>query len=468
MRESSFIKRLSVSPAALAISAVVGLGLGAALFVLVVMRPGFQGDYLRVLPFAAIPIVLGFLLAWGILAVFFPGFGGKKPESLSPAADPPGTGQPDVIARLRAMVGPEQAAVIGRLHTSKSWTIEIKQNPDRTLNVFAHGRAVTDDQLGDDLGAVSIVTGLNLAGCPITDKGLARLGEKPYLGVLTLTWTKVTDAGLVHLSRLPRLQKLDVENTKVTDDGLRSAGLFEKKFSIEADGKKLAIAAASSFQAVPMPPAISEPFARAARLTAEAKFSEAEPFAQAALAAVPPADHNQTQGMLIRDRWEAKCLMMLALIEIGLRKLAEAQPRLRRALEFDEKHLGPDHPEVSLILWNLGYLGRMSGNALDAEDAMKRSLAIREKGSEDTSGNHTELALLYTAQGKAEGVTHHRKAVEVLEAKLAAPGGDTLVVRAKYAHYLRTFASLLRRGNRGDEADALEARAQEIAPSARP
>jgi tetratricopeptide (TPR) repeat protein len=58
---------------------------------------------------------------------------------------------------------------------------------------------------------------------------------------------------------------------------------------------------------------------------------------------------------------------------------AKAEPLYQRALAIFEKVLGPDHPEVALVLNNLGKLYHTQGNYAKAERFYKRSLAIMEE-----------------------------------------------------------------------------------------
>ena len=55
---------------------------------------------------------------------------------------------------------------------------------------------------------------------PVTDEGLAELGELPGLELLELVDSRVTDDGLKNLERYPTLTWLDLSSTFVTDKGL--------------------------------------------------------------------------------------------------------------------------------------------------------------------------------------------------------------------------------------------------------
>ncbi len=53
--------------------------------------------------------------------------------------------------------------------------------------------------------------------------------------------------------------------------------------------------------------------------------------------------------------------------------------RSRRALEIDEKVLGPEHPEVAVRLNVLALLYKDQGREAEAEPLFKRALAISDK-----------------------------------------------------------------------------------------
>ena len=69
-----------------------------------------------------------------------------------------------------------------------------------------------------------------------------------------------------------------------------------------------------------------------------------------------------------------------------------------------EKALGPDHPEVALLLNNLALLYQVQGRYADAVPLYKRALAIREKAlgpdHPDVAGSLNNLAELYRAEGR--------------------------------------------------------------------
>src|SRR6516164_6797422 len=85
-------------------------------------------------------------------------------------------------------------------------------------------------------------------------------------------------------------------------------------------------------------------------------------------------------------------------------RYSEATPLAQRALEIQEKALGPHHPTVANLLNNLALLYVEQDRYAEAEPLFKRSLAIREKalGSDhpDVAASLNNLAQLYKDQGR--------------------------------------------------------------------
>ncbi len=85
---------------------------------------------------------------------------------------------------------------------------------------FALADNVTDDDLALLAGSEPTLVWLNLAGAPISDKGLSQLADFGELRRLHLERTSIGDAGLNHIVGLERLNYLNLYGTAVTDDGL--------------------------------------------------------------------------------------------------------------------------------------------------------------------------------------------------------------------------------------------------------
>jgi tetratricopeptide (TPR) repeat protein len=141
---------------------------------------------------------------------------------------------------------------------------------------------------------------------------------------------------------------------------------------------------------------------------------------------------------------------------------ADAEPRLQRALEIAEAELGPVHPELERILWNLGQGQTAQGKFASAEANLKRSLELAERHSLATGEQHAELALLYAFQGRLESKSHFDQALKWYEKSLAEGGEKALAVRSSYAGWLRQFAVALRQRGRAELAEKLEAKAGKI------
>jgi tetratricopeptide (TPR) repeat protein len=136
-----------------------------------------------------------------------------------------------------------------------------------------------------------------------------------------------------------------------------------------------------------------------------------------------------------------------------------ARPLLDRALAIQERTLGPDHQFVAWTLQSRGELVRRTKQFEASEADLKRALAIETKLSgayQDEVGNVlTSLGFLYTEMGRyADAEVSYGEALRVLER--LGPDHPYL------ADCLEAYASLLRRMNRGAEAEPLEARALSI------
>ena len=75
----------------------------------------------------------------------------------------------------------------------------------------------------------------------------------------------------------------------------------------------------------------------------------------------------------------ATSLNNLALLYYTQGKYAEAEPLYTRALEIDEKALGPDHPNVATTLENYAALLRETQRNAEATEMEARAKEIRAK-----------------------------------------------------------------------------------------
>lgn len=139
-------------------------------------------------------------------------------------------------------------------------------------------------------------------------------------------------------------------------------------------------------------------------------------------------------------------------------KYAEAEPLLKRALVIREQILEPGHPDVATSMSNLGQLYYAQGKYAEAEPLLKQALVIREQtlGSEhpDVAMSLHKLALLYKTQGEyAQAEPLLRRALTIRKQTLEPGHSD---VDDSLGHY----TDLLRKTNRSNEAEALEAHMQ--------
>src|SRR5207248_2011876 len=73
--------------------------------------------------------------------------------------------------------------------------------------------------------------------------------------------------------------------------------------------------------------------------------------------------------------------------------LPDARRLLRRAIPIEEKHLGPNHPNVAASYSNLATVERDLGDLPEARRLLKRAVAIEEKHFEP---DHPTLAVSYS------------------------------------------------------------------------
>lgn len=138
---------------------------------------------------------------------------------------------------------------------------------------------------------------------------------------------------------------------------------------------------------------------------------------------------------------------------------AAAEPVLQGALQEAEK-FGPEDARVAVTLHDLANLNAVAGNGDKAEEQYRRAIGILEKlrGQEHPQVALVRLGLadLYAAQTRvAQAEPLYQGCVAAFE---KAGGPDHPAV----ATVLERYAGLLRRINRGEEADRLAERARTI------
>jgi CHAT domain-containing protein/tetratricopeptide (TPR) repeat protein len=108
-----------------------------------------------------------------------------------------------------------------------------------------------------------------------------------------------------------------------------------------------------------------------AQLYAQNKYAEAAEVAKRAL--------TQAETTLGPDNPDIRVLLSnLGMIYRSQSRFAEAEPLYRRALALTEQALGPNHPAVATALSNLAAVYGSQGRYAEAETALKRSLVLAE------------------------------------------------------------------------------------------
>jgi tetratricopeptide (TPR) repeat protein len=131
-------------------------------------------------------------------------------------------------------------------------------------------------------------------------------------------------------------------------------------------------------------------------------------------------------------REEARRLNQQAVELYQAGRYPEALDLARRALELDEKALGPEHPDIAVSLSNLAGLYKASGAFDKALPLFQRALAIREKalGPDDpaTATSLNNLGTLYWAQGAYQkALPLYQRALKIREKALGPEHPETSV-----------------------------------------
>lgn len=141
-----------------------------------------------------------------------------------------------------------------------------------------------------------------------------------------------------------------------------------------------------------------------------------------------------------------------------------AEPYFRRAISINERHFGPNNPEVAAALNNLGLLLKDTSRFTEAEPLMRRALAINEAafGSEHpkVSVSLNNLAQLLKATKRLdEAETLMRRALIIRERRYGPYSQEIAVL-------LNNIAELLIDTHRLDESEEFIKRALDIAEQA--
>ena len=173
-------------------------------------------------------------------------------------------------------------------------------------------------------------------------------------------------------------------------------------------------------------PKTADPYARALKAIAEGRFDEARQLLDEVIATqeedLGTAYHARGETEFYAGRypdaasWYKKALALrpddpniMIDAAVSSRYAGEheaAEPLYRRALEIQQRTLGPEHEAVGVSLDNLATLYRAQGKLDEAEPLALRALGILEKAlgpdDPDVATTCNNLASLYQAQGKLE------------------------------------------------------------------
>ena len=143
---------------------------------------------------------------------------------------------------------------------------------------------------------------------------------------------------------------------------------------------------------------------------------------------------------------------------INQRKLLEAEPLARKALEIRRRVFGSDHLAVAQSEYNLAFLLNRAGRPAEAEPLYLNSLKTREAGKEFGSASTClhMLGRMYRDMGR------DREALAMLERGLKIRedihGKDSIGV----AHILNDLGQVHRRAGRSQDAEALFKRSVQV------
>jgi len=149
----------------------------------------------------------------------------------------------------------------------------------------------------------------------------------------------------------------------------------------------------------------------------------------------------------------ANALNDLAVFDLDLDRISEAETLLAEAIEIRTALYGSDHPYVAVLLQNLGDAERRAGNYPVSEQLLLRALSIYARSGRDfwreASIAQNNLALLQAATGRErESEASHLAAIRLSTRALGAHNTDVGV-------FDRDLAMLYTDQARYAEADAL-------------
>jgi tetratricopeptide (TPR) repeat protein len=149
----------------------------------------------------------------------------------------------------------------------------------------------------------------------------------------------------------------------------------------------------------------------------------------------------------------ARLMVQLGILHFGKALYREAEPLMRRALDINERSVGPDHPNVARDLNNLAQVLQATNRLVEAEPLMRRALAIDERsGGPDHPNVATDLSNLAQLLQATDRLT---EAEPLLRRALAIDERGFGPDHPKVAIRLNNLAQLLQATNRLAEAEPL-------------
>src|SRR5579864_75387 len=129
----------------------------------------------------------------------------------------------------------------------------------------------------------------------------------------------------------------------------------------------------------------------------------------------------------------------LAAILDGRHRRAEAERHYRFALRIYRREYGPSHPDIAVVLNNLGALYQELGRSKEAESSYRAALRMKRN---ELGGSHPDvavtmnnLAILCRSQGRTElARSWFKKACEILAASLGSSHPTTQAVKRNLAN----------------------------------
>jgi tetratricopeptide (TPR) repeat protein len=191
--------------------------------------------------------------------------------------------------------------------------------------------------------------------------------------------------------------------------------------------------------------------------TALGRYGEAEPLLKEALDA-------KVKTLGYEHPLTANSYGGLGSLYIAQSKYAEAVQMFEKELAVREKQTDHENPHKADVLNSIGVANHRQGKFAEAERSYNQAIDICQKTSlTNCSMTFRNLAKLYTTQGKyTEAEPLFKRSLAIYESSLLGREPSARIV-----FVLESYAELLRKTNREEEANAIESRAKEIRAKAK-